>query len=174
MLRISCLVLAAFTAINLHAQVAAIPGEKTDNPQKYVLAHSEIPDKGLTQFDCKKCSSMTDLLFVAATSECGNAACDYFAFRKKGSEYEYITTLSTQANGFQFLKTKHHGMSDILDYHHMSAGQGLLSTLKFDGKNYMSADKGRTISSSEFEKFVKPEPVERIYFSKDLKKIDQK
>lgn len=146
-------------------------GEKTDNPQKYVLAHAEFPEQGLAQFDCAHCSAMKDLLFVAATEECGNISCNFYVFRKVGNSYEYLTNVGASHGSFQFLQTKHHGMNDILNYHHMSAFEGILSKEEFDGKDYRFAGKGKTIKSADFAKYINPEPVEQIYFSKDLKQI---
>jgi hypothetical protein len=155
---------------------AATPkiGDVTDSPQKYVLAHAEFPEDGLTQFDCGACSTMKDSLFIAATRECGNAGCSFYIFKKeKGLSYIYLTTIFLSSGGFQFLKTSHHGYPDILTYHHMSAAEGTLSTFEFNGKEYLSKDQGRTIKSSESGSYVKAEPVKQEYFTKDLKKVVQ-
>lgn len=148
-------------------------GDQTKNPQEYVLSHSEFPEDGIVQFDCAKCSSMTNALFIAATKECGNAGCNLFFFKEKQGSYEYVTNVFLNHGGFQFLSREHNGYPDILTYHHLSAEEGTLSKMQFDGKQYVKVGDAKKIKGSEFDKYLKPEPVKQVYFSKDLKKVDR-
>jgi hypothetical protein len=143
----------------------------TETPEHDVLARAEEPDRGLIEFDCSHCSAMTDLLFVAATENCGNAGCDFYVFKKaQGKSYEFLTKVFLNHGGFQFLKTKHHGLNDILSYSHLSAAEGTLVRDEFDGTNYQERE-SEVIPSSDFSsRITTPEPVDQICLSKDLKK----
>jgi hypothetical protein len=147
-------------------------GEVTDDPQRFVLSHSEFPEEGLTQFDCHSCSTMKDLLFIAATQECGNAGCGYFIFKKSDvSAYSYVANVFLSPGGFQFLSSSHNGFADIRFYHHMSAFEGTLTSMQFNGANYEAVGAPKTIKSSEFNKYVQPEPVKAVRFSRDLEEV---
>ncbi len=146
--------------------------ENVDGPLRYVLSHADETGEGFVAFDCSRCSAMKDLLFVAATPECGNAGCDFYVFKKtKEASYGYVTNVFLNHGGFQFLKTVHHGMNDILFYHHMSAFEGVLGRYEFDGKDYQLVGEGETIASGDFFSRIVPETVNQIYFSKDMKRI---
>jgi hypothetical protein len=152
------------------AQKPATAGEKTSDPQRFVLAHAG-GDAGIAQFDCSQCSAMNDLLFIGSRESCGNAGCEYYIFKKTDAKsYTFVTTIFLHRVGFQFLKTKHHGFNDILSYHHMSASEGELAHFEFDGKQYEEGE-SEIIQSSEFDSRIKPEKVEEIYFSKDLERV---
>lgn len=154
--------------------VAAESGdiENVDGPLRYVLSHADETGEGFVAFDCSRCSAMKDLLFVAATQECGNAGCNFYVFKKTNeASYGYLTNIFLHDGAFQFLKTVHHGMNDILFYHHMSAFEGDLDRYEFDGKDYQEVREGETIPSGEFFSRIVPETVNQIYFSKDMKRI---
>lgn len=146
-------------------------GDRTDNPQKYVLSHTEDATQGLTQFDCTKCSFMRDLVFISSTTECGNSGCNYFVFRKKGEDYEYVTPVFLHPDSFQFLKSAHHGLNDFISYSRLSAFEGSLATYQFDGKEYKRSGKVQNIKAQDVEKYFKAEHAQRIWYSKDLKRI---
>jgi hypothetical protein len=139
-------------------------GEKTGNARQYVLSHSDFPEGGITQFDCSKCSAMTNLIFVAPTKECGNAGCGFFIFKEQNKSYEFVTIHFLHPGAFQFLKSKHLGMNDLLFYNHMSAMEGTLTTFEFDGKNYQQVGKSEAIKSADLDRRLKPEPVKPAYF----------
>jgi hypothetical protein len=73
-------------------------------------------------------------------------------------------------SGFQFLKTKHHGMNDMLDCFHVNAGECKLARLEFDGKNYQARDGEAIDSSTLSSRIPAPENVALTYLSKDLEK----
>jgi hypothetical protein len=166
-----CLMLLLLAVPAVWAQAESKTQQMTDSPQRDVLARAEEPDRGLVEFDCSHCSAMTDLLFVAATEDCGNAGCDFYIFKKaQGKSYLYLTNLFLDCGGFQFLKTKHHGLNDMLSYSHLSAAEGTLLREEFDGKNYQTRE-SKVIPSSDFSsKISTPEPCAYIYLSRDLKK----
>jgi hypothetical protein len=165
------LILLLLTVSVTQDQTPAKAGETTGNPERYVLSHAELPDEGIVEFDCSRCSAMTDLLFVAATEECGNSGCPFYIFKKmQGTSYKYLTNLFLDRGGFQFLKTKHHGLNDILSYSHLSAAEGTLGWYEFDGNNYQERE-SKVIPSSDFNSRITPEPVVQIALSKDLKRI---
>lgn len=146
--------------------------ENVDGPLRYVLSHADETGEGFVAFDCSHCSVMKDLLFVAATQECGNAGCTFYVFKKtKEASYGYLTNIFLHGGAFQFLKTEHHGMNDILFYHHMSAFGGDLGRYEFDGKDYQEVGEGETIPSGEFFSRIVPETVNQIYFTKDMERI---
>jgi hypothetical protein len=148
------------------AQTAPKPGDVTDNPQQYVLSRANSPERGLSQFDCSQCSAMKDLLFVAPVETCGNAGCDFYVFRKSpGKSYEYLTEVQLQRGGFQFLETTHNGLNDILIYHHMSAEEGQLLHMEFDGQNYQFAGVSETVESAEYASRINPEVVQQLFYS---------
>jgi hypothetical protein len=128
--------------------------------------------EGSWKFDCSHCSAMTDLLFLAATEDCGNAGCDFYVLKKaQGESYQYLTKVFLNHNGFQFLKTKHHGLDDILFYAHVSAAQGTLVRYEFDGKSNQERE-SEVIPSSDFSsRIATPEDVVQIYLSKDLESV---
>jgi hypothetical protein len=160
-----------FILLLLTVSVRAKAGEITDNPERYALSHAERTDEGIVEFDCSRCSAMTDLLFIAATDECGNAGCHFYVFKKaQGTSYKYLTNVFLDRGGFQFLKTKHHGLNDILFYSHLSAAEGTLGRYEFDGKNYQERT-SEVIPSSDFNSRITPEPVIQVALSKDLKRI---
>lgn len=167
-----CMMLLLLTVPAAWAQAQLKTQQMTDNPQRDVLSRAEEPDRGLVEFDCSHCSAMTDLLFVAATENCGNAGCDFYIFKKaQGKSYQYLPNLFLDCGGFQFLKTKHHGLNDILSYSHLSAAEGTLVRQEFDGKNYQTRE-NKVIPGSDFSsRITTPEPCIYIYLSKDLKKI---
>jgi hypothetical protein len=167
-----CLVLLLLTVPAAWAQAQSKTQQITDNPQRDVLSRAEEPDRGLVEFDCSHCSAMTDLLFVAATEDCGNAGCNFYVFKKtQGKSYQYLTKIFLNHNGFQFLKTRHHGLNDILFYAHDSAAQGTLVRYEYDGKNYEERE-SEVISSSDFSsRITTPEPVVQVYLSKDLQRV---
>ena len=145
---------------------------KTDDPRKYVLLHSETPDSNLSQFDCRRCSSMKDLVFVTTWKGCGTAGCNYFIFKKTRNSFKFVTRAFLHPGAFEFLKSKHHGLHDVIFYHHMSAEDGTLENMEYDGKNYLVI-KSEKIKGTEFgSRIPKPEIVDVVSFSKDLKKID--
>jgi hypothetical protein len=116
----------------------------------------------LFQFDCTGCSAMQDLLFVAASQDCGNAGCNFYVFRNLGSSsYEYLTAVFLDHGAFAFLKTKHHGLNDILSYHRWSATDGSLYRLEFDGTNY------REIGTPDRRSRFTPESVNQTSLSPD-------
>jgi hypothetical protein len=166
------LLLKSFVILSISLALAYLPGkvgERTNNPQKFVLSHARSPKQGITLFDCAKCTAMSDFLFISPTQECGNAGCPYFLFKKNGNKFEYVTTIFIAAGGFQFLKSQHHGLNDILSYGHMSAFEGTLVREEFDGKKYRQVGPVETIKSEDFKTKITPEPVKREYLSKDLK-----
>lgn len=83
-------------------------------------------------------------------------------FERKGKEAVYIDTLVFKAGGFEFLKTSHKGYPDIKIYNHLSADEGKLYTMQFDGKEYQTLGKAKTIPSSDFAKMITPEKVIEI------------
>jgi hypothetical protein len=140
----------------------------TQTPQRDVLARAEYPDQGLVQFDCEKCSAMTDLLFIAARESCGNAGCTYFVFKKKQvGSFEYLTTAFMNP-GFVFLKTKHHGMNDMLSCFHINAGECALVRSEFDGKFYRDRARVDIDNSQVDSRMPDRENVTPIYLNKDL------
>lgn len=137
-------------------------GEKTADPQDFVIKHSEFPQTGLVQFDCQKCSHMKDLLFVGATAECGTAGCNFYLFKKDKKAHVYLTHAFLNQGGFKFLPEKHHGMNDLLVYRHMSATEGILTREEFDGNHYQSVGAKKNVKSADFEKVIQPESVSQI------------
>jgi hypothetical protein len=77
-----CLVLSLVVGAGAGAQTQPKPQQITDSPQRDVLSRAGEPDQGLVQFDCSRCSAMTDLLFIASRDSCGNAGCNYFIFTR--------------------------------------------------------------------------------------------
>ena len=78
----------------------------------------------------------TDDRLIAAGS-CGNAGCTYFCFVKLSQDqYRYIGTVFLHRLGFEVLKTKHNGMSDLLSYSRLNASEGSLLRHEFNGSEY--------------------------------------
>jgi len=147
-------------------------GEKTENPQKYVLSHVEFFDRGLTQFDCGHCSAMKDFLFVASTNSCGTGGCEFFVFRKTGPTFEFLTSVFLNSSAFQILKSVHKGLPNIKTYFHQSAFDGKVVVFQYDGKNYQKIGKSKFIKSSELYNILRVESVKVVLMSKDLKIIE--
>lgn len=172
--RITTLMFFICLALKASAKTSvAKAGDKTEEPQKYVLDHTEFPEQGLRQFDCSQCAVMKDVVFISPASDCGNAGCNYFLFKKEGASFIYKTTIFLHASGFQFLKSSHEGLNDFISYARVSAFEGEIATHVFDGREYKLAGKAQTIKSEDFDKHIKPEPVKQVSYSKDLKKEDQ-
>lgn len=78
----------------------------------------------------------TDDRLIAAGA-CGNAGCTYFCFIKLSEDqYRYIGTVFLHRLGFEVLKTKHNGMSDLLSYSRRNAAEGSLLRHEFNGSEY--------------------------------------
>ena len=164
------MVLMLLIAPGAWAQARSSAQRMTATPEHDVLARADEPEQGLVEFDCSKCSAMTDLLFVAARETCGNAGCDYYIFRKsQNNSYEYLTT-TFMNSGFQFLKTKHHGMNDMLSCFHVDASECSLIRYEFDGTTYQERSREPIASSELYSRMPAPENVAQVYLSKDLKK----
>ena len=166
-MKLACMVMALLLAPGVWAQQNA--RRMTDTPERDVLVRASDPEQGLVEFDCSKCSAMTDLLFVAARETCGNAGCEYYIFRKaEGKSYEYLTTTFMSVD-FEFLKTKHHGMNDMLLCVHIDAGLCELRRSEFDGNKYQSHAVEEYDHLVENSGAVDSENVVQRYLNKNLK-----
>ncbi|MEK6554639.1 MAG: hypothetical protein AABZ31_05335 [Bdellovibrionota bacterium] len=134
-------------------------GDKTTDVHAYVSTHSEFPKNGLQEFTCSNCRALNNAVFVAPISTCGTGSCDYMLFERKGQEAKYITTISIAAGAFEFLKSSHNGYPDIKIYQHLSADEGMISTLQFDGNEYKTTGKQKKIASNKLQTELQPEKV---------------
>ena len=145
---------------SLAAQKAKF-GDVVSDPKKHVLARTDNPEQGIRQFECNQCSAMKGVIFIAPNADCGNAGCNYSLYKKENGSYKFLTTVFLHPMSFQFLKTSHHGLNDIISYHHLSADEGSIATYVFDGTEYKAMEKARMIKSSDFEKYIKRESVKQ-------------
>jgi hypothetical protein len=90
---------------------------------------------------------------------CGNGGCQYYCFENIGDQkFKFIGSLFIHRSGFEILKTKHNGFSDILSYSHSSAASGSLTRYEFDGQKYHAKTCLKEVSSSLFE-LLRPTPI---------------
>ncbi len=164
---ISILCFALISQAKVHVRF----GDVTDNPQNYVLTHSQNPSKGLTQFDCSTCTSMKDLVFIAPTSECGTNGCFFYVFKPSLKSYKLETAVFLRTNAFQLLPSKTNGWNDFLFYQTLNSTDGLVVKNQFNGKKYVGIGKAQKIKNAELKKYLTPEAVTKVYFDKNLKKI---
>ena len=134
-------------------------GDKTKDILSYVSRHSEFPQQGFHSFDCMSCSALKNSVFITPISTCGTGSCNYLMFKMSGSEATYITTVSLKPGAFEFLKSIHNEMPDLKIYQHVSADDGLIMTMQFNGKTYNSVENAKKISAAEFNKNIRPEQV---------------
>jgi hypothetical protein len=80
-------------------------------------------------------------------------------FEKNGHELTYRTSIPIKPGAFEFLKSTHNDLPDLRVYHHMSANEGIIKTMHFDGREYKVAGAPKKIAANQFEKEIKPEKV---------------
>lgn len=141
------------------ALVSPNPGDKTKDIFAYAQKHAEFPEQGLNFFDCNNCTALKNSIFVAPVSTCGTGSCEYMIFEKNGKESIYRATVSLKPGAFEFLKASHNGLPDIKYYRHMSADDGLIGTMQFDGHIYKDVSAKKTVSAKQFSKEITPEKV---------------
>lgn len=138
------------------------PGDSVKDVIEYARAHTEFPEQGFNKFNCTKCSTFENGVFIATIASCGTGACEYLMFEKTGPKFTFKSLVKLKPGAFQFLKTMHHGLPDIKFYHHMSATRGHIRTLEFDGKTYkgtVSEKNEKTMSADNIDKEIAPEDV---------------
>jgi hypothetical protein len=141
---------------------------KVEAAQRYVLSKAKDSSRGLTQFDCSSCSAMKDFLFIAASCDCNDSGCLMYVFKPNKNSYQVQTHMFLRAHGFQFLSTKTNGWNDILLYQPLTSAKGFVVKDKYNGKIYVGTGKNKIIQNADASKYLTPETIKIIYFTKDL------